>query len=342
MKKWTKGVLTGIFAVCAAVVPVCAQENLVDMVPAEEGKTLSYLTGEPVQGDITRRPVAVMMGNNKAGAPQSGISSAGVIYEAPVEGNMTRLMGIFENYETIPKIGSVRSCRDYYTSYANEFEAIYAHFGQAVYAIPYLENIDNLNGLQLEGSVYFRTEDRKAPHNAYTSGERLLQGIQEKGYTQTYSENYINNNGHYQFAQAPSETLLESGIPASTVALDNYTDNHPWFEYNAETKEYERNQYGEPQIDLETGQQLTCDNIILQNSQYVPYDENGYLNIFCTGEGEGTFITRGKAIPIKWVYEEEHGMTHYYDENGQEIRLNPGRTWVEIILNGTEDAVSIQ
>ena len=57
---------------------------------------------------------------------------------------------------------------------------------------------------------------------------------------------------------------------------------------------------------------------------------------------EGTFITRGKAIPIKWVYEEEHGMTHYYDENGQEIRLNPGKTWVEIILNGTEDAVSIQ
>ena len=47
------------------------------MVPAGEGKTLSYLTGEPVQGDITRRPVAVMMGNNKAGAPQSGISSAG-------------------------------------------------------------------------------------------------------------------------------------------------------------------------------------------------------------------------------------------------------------------------
>lgn len=85
MKKWTKGVLTGIFAVCAAVVPVCAQENLVDMVPSGEGKTLSYLTGEPVQGDITRRPVAVMMGNNKGGAPQSGISSAGVIYEAPVE-----------------------------------------------------------------------------------------------------------------------------------------------------------------------------------------------------------------------------------------------------------------
>ena len=261
MKKWTKGVFTGILTVCTAVVPVCAQENLVDMVPAGEGTTRSYLTGEPVQGDVRRRPVAVMMGNNKAGAPQSGISSAGVIYEAPVEGNMTRLMGIFENYEKIPKIGSVRSCRDYYISYAKEFDAIYAHFGQAVYALPYLEQTDNLNGLQLEGSVYFRTEDRKAPHNAYTSGERLLNGIQVKGYEEYVSENY---NGHYLFAEAPSETLLENGISANTVNLDNYTDNRPWFAYNVETKEYERNQYGEPQIDLETGQQLTCDNIILQ------------------------------------------------------------------------------
>ena len=342
MKKWTKGVLTGILTLCAATVPVSpvfAQENLVDMVPAEEGKTLSYLTGEPVQGDIRRRPVAVMMGNNKAGTPQSGISSAGVIYEAPVEGNMTRLMGIFEDYEKIPKIGSVRSCRDYYVSYAEEFEAIYAHFGQAVYALPYLEQIDNLNGLELEGSVFFRTEDRKAPHNAYTSGERILQGIQVKGYEEYVSENYT---GHYLFAEAPSETLLENGISANTVSLDNYKDNRPWFVYNAETKEYGRNQYGEPQIDLETGQQLTCDNIILQNSQYVPYDENGYLNIMSTGEGTGTFITRGKAIPITWARDEEQGITRYYDGNGQEIRLNPGKTWVEIILSGTEGEVSIQ
>ena len=61
-----------------------------------------------------------------------------------------------------------------------------------------------------------------------------------------------------------------------------------------------------------------------------------------TGEGTGTFITRGKAIPITWARDEEQGITRYYDGNGQEIRLNPGKTWVEIILSGTEGEVSIQ
>lgn len=105
------------------------------------------------------RPVAVMMGNNSVGAPQSGIGHAGVVYEAPVEGNITRLMGILEDYDELERIGSVRSCRDYYLFYANEFNAIYAHYGQAAYALPYLEQhvIDNLNGIQI-GKLAFSAQ----------------------------------------------------------------------------------------------------------------------------------------------------------------------------------------
>ncbi len=91
----------------------------IEPTPAEdalpEGMVKSYLTGEPVaevQG--RRRPVAVMLSNIISACPQSGISRAGVIYEAPVEGGITRLMGLFENYDDLEKIGSVRSCREYY------------------------------------------------------------------------------------------------------------------------------------------------------------------------------------------------------------------------------------
>ena len=59
----------------------------------------------------------------------------GVVYEAPVEGGITRLMGIFEDVEGMEKIGAVRSCRTYYPMYAREFDAIYVHYGQAVYAV---------------------------------------------------------------------------------------------------------------------------------------------------------------------------------------------------------------
>lgn len=136
----------------------------------------SYLTGLDVPESEGRvRPVAVMLNNIKQGCPQSGIANAGVVYEAPVEGDITRLMGIFEDYKDLERIGSVRSCRDYYIFYANEFDAIYAHYGQSAFALPYFEQhlIDNLNGVKLGKICYFRSTDRKAPHNAYTTYDLL-------------------------------------------------------------------------------------------------------------------------------------------------------------------------
>ncbi len=349
MKKKIFKLLTGLLLSCTLVgttVAVQAEENGVEMVSGEaaaDGTTMvkSYLTGEDVPESIgRRRPIAVMLGNDVNGAPQSGIANAGVIYEAPVEGSITRLMAIIEDYDNIPRIGSVRSCRDYYLRYANEFNAIYAHYGQAVYALPYFEQhvIDNLNGLTL-GNAYYRTTDRVAPHNAYTDAAHLQAGIQSQGYSQQYKDDYT---GHFQFAPEGTEVTLDEGASANVVKLDNFTYNHPWFEYNAETKEYSRFQYDAPQVDQNTNEQLTCSNIILQYSQYQPYDENGYLNVNTSSGGAGKYITRGKAIDITWSKDSEWGTTHYYDANGQEIQLNPGKTWVEIVLNDSVDSISLQ
>ena len=182
MKRKAMKFLTGVLLSCTlagSAVSVQAEENL-DM------QVKSYLTGEDVSETAgRRRPIAVMLGNDVNGAPQSGTGSAGVIYEAPVEGGITRLMAIIEDYDDLDRIGPVRSCRDYYIFYASEFNAIYAHYGQAVYALQYLDQhvIDNLNGLTL-GNAYFRTTDRVAPHNSYTDSAHLQAGIQSQGYSQ--------------------------------------------------------------------------------------------------------------------------------------------------------------
>lgn len=308
-----------------------------------QGEVISYLTGEYVSAQAgRRRPVAVMLSNIKEGCPQSGIAKAAVVYEAPTEGDITRLMGIFEEYDDLEKIGSVRSCRDYYIFYAQEFESIYAHYGQAVYALPYLEQdfIQNLSGLEAVGDqVYYRTTDRKAPHNAYTSFEGIQAGIRQMNYTQEYSADY---DGHYQFAEPGGEVTIENGDSANTVRLECFSVNHPWFEYDSATGKYKRFQYQEPQIDDLTGEQLAYDNIILQYSDYKPYDPNGYLNIDAVSGGQGKFITRGKAEDIRWEKESPWGVTHYYDSEGQEITLNTGKTWVAVVLNDEISQVSIQ
>ena len=127
----------------------------------KDGMIRSYLTGEMVpvsQGN--RRPLAIMMSNDKAALPQYGINRAGVVYEAPVEATMNRYLAIMENYDDLTRIGSVRSCRTYYVYFAREFDAIYAHFGQSTFAKPYLKFIDNINGIEGQGSTaYFRSKD---------------------------------------------------------------------------------------------------------------------------------------------------------------------------------------
>ena len=82
MKKKIFKLLTGMLLSCAlagSTVAVQAEEAGTDTVK-------SYLTGEDVSAGVgRRRPIAVMLGNDTNGAPQSGTENAGVIYEAPVE-----------------------------------------------------------------------------------------------------------------------------------------------------------------------------------------------------------------------------------------------------------------
>ena len=114
----------------------------------KDGKVRSYLTGTMVDASVgNRRPIAVMIPNNKAALPQYGISKAGVIYEACVEGRITRLMGIFEEFDELDHIGPVRSSRDYFVYTALEFDAIYCHWGLAVPYVADLLNSDKVDNI---------------------------------------------------------------------------------------------------------------------------------------------------------------------------------------------------
>ena len=117
----------------------------------ETGTTVtSYLTGKQVDEAIGRfRPISVMFNNVEKGCPQTGISRADVVYEAPLAANTTRLIGIIEDWHDLEKIGSIRSTRDYYVSFALEFDAIHVHFGQATAYVGDMLNsdlVDNISG----------------------------------------------------------------------------------------------------------------------------------------------------------------------------------------------------
>ena len=320
-----------------------------------EISTVSQLTGLPVSEEVrANRPLAVMFNNIKEGCPQTGISSADIVYEAPVEGRITRLMGIFEDYLKLEKIGSIRSSRDYFVYFAMEYDALYAHFGQAT---PYVgdllnsDRVDNLSG-QVAGidrpatKSFFRSEDRKAPHNVYITTEGLLQDIERFKYRTTKKEDtktkfqFVSEETPYTFLYAEDATMIYPGGKENTK--DNgFSKVEAFFEYDEEKQVYYRYQYGAPHIDELTGEQLSFSNVIFQYCHGEVRDNEDYLAFGCHGDEDRMVrvFTQGKMIPGVWSRTSDEEPAMYIDYEGNPITLTPGKTWICIIWDEYRDDV---
>lgn len=294
---------------------------------AVDGKIQSYLTGEiRAVEQADRRPLAVMISNDKESWPHYGMGRAGVIYEVPVEGEMNRYMALLEDYDGLERIGSVRSCRNCYIDFAKEFDAIYAHYGQSTFAKPYLDSIDNINGIEGKGAqAFFRSKDKKSPHNAYTSFQGIQKAIQALGYSQEYGDGY---EGHYQFARPDEPVTLDFDTAVEAGRIEpGYTMYHPYFQYEEGDGLYHRYQSGAPEQSDEGP--LAVKNVIIQYCQSGYYANTQYQNFNVETSEWGYYATNGKAVPVSW--KKEKGVTRYYGPDGEEIRLNPGKTWVCIL-----------
>lgn len=302
-----------------------------------EGKKKSVLTGLLIDEEkVTKRPYAIMINNiKKVNNKQSGISEASILYEALVEGGITRLMGIFEDFSS-DRIGSIRSARHYYASIADEYDAIFVHYGETKYATSKIRNLglDNLSGLESVGStVYYRDKSISAPHNAFSSYDRIIKGTNQKKYRTKRNADWEN---HYTFYK--EDTNLSNGQSVIKVALgfSNYTT--PYFEYNEKEKVYNRFQFGGAHVDANTKEQLQFKNIIIQLVKEWNIDKNGYQTMDIeNSSGKGYYITNGKMCEITWQKNESTSKMHYYDKEGNILKVNEGKTFIAVYPTSRTD-----
>lgn len=304
-------------------------------------KTRSYLTGEECSAEDQKlRPYAVMINNIEAAIPQYGISKADIIYECPVEGSITRLMAIFAKPGNMKRIGSVRSCRIYYAYISKEWDSIYCHYGQSKYAKKFLhtKKIDNICSWNGEGA-YYRTSDKPAPHNCYTSGKGLNKERKKLKYRKNVKDSY---DGHFKFAPLDKPYEIADGKDATKVKV-GYSYNNANYKYDKDKQKYYRYQYGKKHIDAVNDKQLSCTNIIIQYVKTVLYPDGKSLKMTQKGDGKGWYITRGKAMKITWHKDKlKSGQTKYYDENGQEIVLNNGKTFIQVVQKEDKNKTKIK
>lgn len=328
--------------------PIESTEEIVEPVPVEETETdqhkglaQSKLTGEWISPKIAnKRPYAIMINNIKYASPQAGTSQASILYEAVVEGGITRMMGIYEDFDA-KKIGSTRSARHYFVSFADEYDAIFVHFGQTKYAVSKMKQLgtDNLSGLEGVGNtVFFRDNAIKAPHNAFASYEGIIKGTEEKKYRTEYEKDF--EPQHYSFNE--EDTDIAEGVPANKVTLDYSGYISPYFDYNSSEKLYYRSQFGTPHIDKNTGKQLAFKNVIVQYVKEWNIDKNGYQTMDIeNSSGAGYYITNGKGQEITWKKNESTSKMHYYDKEGNILKVNPGKTFISIFPKERENGVTL-
>ena len=337
------------------------------------GQMQSYLTGEWKDASVVqRRSFAVMVPNNllkvpgtdsSATVPQHGISKASVIYEAPVEGRITRLMAIFEDYDDLDKIGPVRSSRDYYIYEAMAFDSIYCNWGLAVpYVAPLIntDRVDNIS-VKLEGIDVGFGSGAGDPFGRglnpgysteFTSSMNIAgyeKGVEKLGYAKTYEEHgrfkqaftfadegYISSYDNY-----PDATVVYPGGTTSNSSGYGHRsgDSAIRFEYNEDDRLYYRYQYGAPQVDADNDEQLAVTNVIFKVCHGEVRDDHDYLAFRVHGTGKAYVFTNGKVIEGTWRRDGDYEPNIFYDADGNEVVFNQGKTWICCIWEEYEDCI---
>lgn len=273
------------------------------------------------------RPIAVMIDNHNGAWPQAGLNKAYMVYEIIVEGGETRLMALFKGVD-IDQIGPVRSARHYFIDYAMENDAIYVHFGQSPQAQSDMKKyaIHEINGISEDGTTFWRTKSKSAPHNAMTSTEKILKSAQNKNYRTTSDEKSVLN-------YVTDEVNLENGQSAESITIPHSNLQTVKYEYDSENKVYKRYARNKAQTDLESGDPITTKNIIItfcDNYTLQDTENKGRQGLKNIGTFDGYYITNGKAIKIKCTKNARDEKTVYKDLEGNEIKVNDGNTWVNI------------
>lgn len=322
-----------------------AEEAVITERKVVDGKMQSYLTGEwKDEAVVKRRNMAVMIPNNKQALPQYGISKASIIYEAPVEGRITRLMALFEDYDDLDRIGPIRSSRDYYVYEAMAYDSIYVNWGLAIPFVKELINsdrVDNVSqaveGIAKPASEAFKTIERGNYAKEYR-GYMFIDGyeaaVERLGYATEYTDRFVQaftfaNDGHRaEYEQYPDATKIYPGGKSSNGG--GYGNANPCFAYDETDGLYYRSQYSAPQVDELNGEQLAVSNVVFKichGEVHEPTDKD-YLAFGVHGEGEAYVFTNGKVIKGTWKRNSDYEPNLFYDENGEEIVFNQGKTWI--------------
>lgn len=304
------------------------------------------------------RPLGVMIENHEEARPQSGLSSADVVYEAVAEGAITRFLAVFYCQDA-GYVGPVRSARTYFLDFISEYGdyPLYAHVGGANTEGPAdalgqiidygWSQYNDLSEFSIGCPIFCRIENRVGKTLAtehtmyaktkllwdYAGAKRQLSNVDKKG--NLWNEKFVS----YSFKD---DVKLTERPGSQAIHLEFWKDYKQYgidWTYDKQNNMYKRNNGGAPHVDFNTKKQLTAKNIVvlsmIERNANDGYENNLHLLYGTKGTGKATIFMDGVKITGTWRKSNRTSRTLLFDSTGSAIKFNKGLIWFEILpING--------
>lgn len=355
-KPWSKkkkgivigSIIGGVVLICGAIAAwflFFQPAPIVDIAEKEPEPVRYYspLTGIETTEENSKLPVtAVIIENSPEARPQSGLAGNNVVFEAVAEAGITRFNVLFqEDRPTL--LGPVRSLRSYYLEWATGFDAAQAHVGGSGDALSmirsggYTLDMDEV----IQGFPIWRVNDRYAPHNAYTDAQTTLEYMTERNKTTSEFTAWQRQEGaqikppeaEVSADNDESEQIIDTNIYANSINFPVSTGLFAVsYEYNAETNSYDRYQGGAAHNDREKGQISPDVVIAIMVNQYTKSD-GLHTEVTTISSGVAYIFQNGIMEQGTWRKNSAHDNIEFITNEGENIALNRGQTWITAIAN---------
>ncbi len=310
---------------------------------------INPLTGLKESTDLTfARPVSIIIDNVSAATPQSGITNAEIVIECEVEGGVTRLMLVTNQLKGLSEYGPVRSTRDYFVSLSAGFNAfqIIAGGSPKAYEMLITRKYDYVCGVNTQGSgVAFYRDPLRVEQNGY-SHSMMITGSGIKKLADNFGISLTTRNEvspYFNFVPEDGAIYLNGG-EAKHVCINYSSVQYVQLLYSRTDKKYYRYEFGDkPQMDAETGDQLSFSNVfvLFTDVSRIEGDEEGRLDLKTVGSGEGYYISGGRYQAIRWSRASDSAQFSFTTSSGVPIQVNRGTSLISFVRNTKKNSVTL-
>lgn len=296
----------------------------------------SALTGLPMADDLRARPVVAVKFDNVDGksTPQVGINEADVVYEIQVEGQVTRLLALFQSADAAP-IGPVRSARGSEVGLLEELNRpLFTWHGANEILRPLVVNSSVIpRSIDDIPQLFYRESSRSAPYNSFVQGTAQIRA--------TAPADAAGPTVPILTFGAPGEAPSALAQPATTVTIRfpppfgrGGGEAPVTYKWDDTVDVWRRDQAGHNHVDG-AGMQVAVQNVIVRFTEAI---DSGTVDKAGTrvptakvvGEGEAWIFTGGTVTVGKWVKADNLSPTQYLDAEGNPVKLTPGKTWISM------------